>query len=161
MLLQRFTSSYQAGLVQAKAFRVLKKRTNDALRRFNLSATEWGVLGVLVEQRRSMTFKEVASEVGVKAPVVTKSIKHLCDLGHVTVNRSRNDTRVKHVAITPAGRHFIKATEPIVMKEVLKTFRGISKRNLLGYVMTLSAIIDSHYSRDVEAVDLDHMHTDA
>ncbi|MDA8596912.1 MarR family transcriptional regulator [Candidatus Pacebacteria bacterium] len=156
-----YNKSYKAGLLQAKAFRILKAHTNDALRPHGINATEWGILGVLLHERKGYSYSRIAEEIGVKVPFVTRSIRTLTDLGYISVAADPEDTRSKIAMLTKEGTAFMKKTEPAVMAHVLKTFKGISKRDVLGYIKTLSAIIDNHSVPKVEMLDLEHLKVEA
>jgi DNA-binding MarR family transcriptional regulator len=152
-----YRKSYKAGLLLAKAFRILKKRTNVTLAPAGISATEWGILGLLLEKKSGLKLSEIASEMGVKAPFVTRSINLLIEKNLVLVKVDTVDTRAKIALITESGKTFVKKTETKVMSEVMKVFKGADKRDVLGYVLTLIAIVEANNEAGQAAVDLDHM----
>lgn len=152
-----YRKSYRAGLLLSKAFRILKKRTNDVLAPHGINPTDWGVLGLLYESRQGLRLSEVAFEVGVKPPFVTKSVKGLIEKGYIELRVDEADTRAKLATITEAGKMFVKNTETEVMKEVMGVFEKTNKRDLIGYVNTLVSVVENNSKDDLESVDLEHM----
>lgn len=152
----QYRKTYNAGLLQAKAFRILKKHTNTALQSVDISATEWGILGLLVNNPKGLRFSKIAVMLGVKAPFVTNSMIILAKKKLLVINTDTIDTRVKIATLNDTGRDFLKKTEPIVAKEIKRTFNGTSLRNLYGYVATLHGIVET-YGADIENIDLSHL----
>ena len=155
--LLQYRKTYKAGLLQAKAFRILKYRTNEVLKPFAINATDWGVLGLLIDDKKGMQLRVIAQEVGVKPPYITRSIATLSKLGYVELKRSETDSRAQNAFITDKGKTFVQATEKKVLKQLKETFGDISTRSLLGYVQTLDSIVSSNANDKYNQIDLDHM----
>lgn len=154
--LLQYRKTYKAGLLQAKAFRILKSRTNEVLNPFGINATDWGVLGLIIDEKKGVQLRVIAQEVGVKQPYITRSIATLTKLGYVTQAQSETDARAQHAFITDKGRSFVQSTEKIVLKQLKETFGDISRLSLLGYVQTLDSIV-TNSDDQYQGVDLDHM----
>lgn len=152
----KYRKSYKAGLLQAKAFRILKHRTNLALSPFKVNATDWGVLGMLIEAKEGVQLRAIAEEVGVKQPYITKSIANLTALGYVETQLNKHDTRARDAYITEKGRDFAKMAEKVVVGQLKVTFAGVSMRSLYGYVKTLDTVV-TNFSNMADGVDLDHL----
>ena len=152
----QYRKTYNAGLLQAKAFRILKKHTNTALKPYDISATEWGILGLLQDERSDIKLSDIASALGVKAPFITRSMAVLLAKGYVTQVNLPKDARVRIARLTPTGKKFVTKTEPVVAKMIKTTFANISVRNLFGYVMTLHQIVEM-YQEDSRGIDLSHL----
>lgn len=152
----QYRKTYNAGLLQAKAFRILKKHTNNALQPMDISATEWGILGILLNNSQGLRLSKIAGLMGVKAPFVTQSMAILMEKNFVNIDNDKSDTRVKIAKLTAAGKDFIKKAEPLVAKEIKKTFSEVSIRNLLGYLSTLHAVVKT-YSEEIDSTDLSHL----
>ena len=94
-------STYSIGLLQAKSYRILKKKTTDFLDQFGLSTTNWALLGILYETTDDALFLfDIADALGVKPPFVTRVIKELQDRKLITVDKSTTDSRAKHIKLT-------------------------------------------------------------
>lgn len=152
-----YRKSYTAGLLLSKAFRILKRRTNEALAPYDITATEWGILGLLYESKHGVRLSDIAFEVGVKAPFVTKSINTLSKKQMVTVTSDPLDIRAKLANLTPAGKNFVLKVEKIVMSEVLQTLSHAKKRDVLGYVKTLISVVEHDKNHLHTTINLDHM----
>ena len=152
----KYRKTYKAGLLQSKAFRILKYRTKEVLKPFSINATDWGVLGLLIDDKKGMQLRVIAQEAGVKQPYITRSIATLSALGYVTLARSQTDARAQIAFITKTGTAFVQSTEKIVLKQLKETFGNTSKLSLLGYVQTLDAIV-SNAKDQYQEVDLDHL----
>lgn len=155
-LLFTYRKTYNAGLLQAKAFRILKKHTNIALAPFGISATEWGILGLLCSHSQGLSLTDIAHLLGVKPPFVTRSMAVLLEKKLVVTTVYKTDSRVKINTLTNKGALFIKQIEPAVAIEIKKTFTGVSVRNLFGYLSTLHTIVQA-YPLDSHTTDLSHL----
>lgn len=138
--LLQYRKSYKIGLLQTKAFRILKHQTNNALKPFGINATDWAVLGLLLEAPDGLQLKMLADELGVKQPYMTRSITGLKQLGFVTTEASSKDNRATDARITKKGVVFVNTTEVVIVKKIKPFFSEVSARNLLGYLQTLIAV---------------------
>ncbi len=151
-----YRTSYTAGLLQAKAFRILKKKTNEVLEPLDINATDWGVLGLLLRERQGFRLSELSREVGVKAPYISKSVDHLEIKSFITVRPDSVDSRVRIATITKEGQIFVARTEKLVVAQLKIVFKKVSKRDLYGYVKTLDTVVQQ-YSDVAKEVDLKHL----
>jgi len=55
----KYRKTYNAGLLYAKAFRVLKKKTNEVLQPLGVNATDWGILGILIGNKEGVALKVI------------------------------------------------------------------------------------------------------
>jgi MarR family transcriptional regulator for hemolysin len=126
-------TTYRVGLLQAKAFRILKQRTNEALSQFGITSIEWALLGLLADHE-NMNMRDVAAELGVEAPYVTEMVKRLNDKDFITLTRDTVDTRVKNLSLTKEGATFVKETELVVRNAMRHMAHGLGVSDLLGYI---------------------------
>jgi DNA-binding MarR family transcriptional regulator len=155
--LLQYRKTYKAGLIQAKAFRILKYRTNEVLKPYGINATDWGVLGLLIDEKKGIQLRVIAEEVGVKPPYITRSIATLSKLGYVVLKQSDVDARAQHAFITDTGKQFVQSTEKVVLRQLKETFGSISAGSLLGYIKTLDAIVTSNATLRYQRVNLGHL----
>ncbi len=158
-LLLEYRKSYTAGLLQSKAFRILKKKTNEVLEPLGINATDWGVLGLLLKEPKGLRLSDISKEVGVKAPYITKSINNLEKLGYVSVGVHASDTRAKIATVTKTGTAFVSQAEKLVAKQLKFVFKNVPIRDLLGYVRTLDVVVRDFKDTAAE-VELGHMSED-
>lgn len=133
-------TTYRAGLLQAKAYRILKQTTAEILSPLGISTVEWGLLGFLVDNPRSR-FQEIAFELGVEPPFVTVLAKHLIEMEVVMMEHDDDDSRVKTLSLSDKGKRFVVSTESTVRSQIRHLVSGASPRDLLGYLAVLETII--------------------
>ena len=133
-------TSYRIGLLQAKAYRILKQRTTLVLAPFGISTIEWALLGLLADTK-GLRMKQLADELGVEAPFVTTMVQQLQKKLLVHLELNELDKRVKTLALTNEGKRFVTETEPQVRSAMRPIIQGAGVTDLLGYVSILELII--------------------
>ncbi len=136
----RNRSTYRAGLLQARAFRFLKARTDEVLVPFGITSVHWALLGLLFE-KKSMRMSDLANELGVEAPFITMLINNLSKLRLVETEQDPEDSRAKCAKLTKAGLKFVPATEAQVRSAMRPVVHGISIGELMTYLKVLETII--------------------
>ena len=71
--------TYHIGLLQAHAYRVLKKYTKRYLAEYEIDDIEWSILGLLYSQES--TPGDIADKLGVEIPFVNKVSNALLEKG--------------------------------------------------------------------------------
>ncbi len=132
-------TTYRVGLLQAKAYRILKQSTAELLKPHGLSTFEWAFVGLLADND-SMRPKDAAYELGVEAPFVTQMVAGLKKKGLVQEARDKEDTRAKAISLTARGHDVVSKLEPIVRAGIRPLLGSISARDLLGYLTVLETI---------------------
>jgi DNA-binding MarR family transcriptional regulator len=151
-----YRTAYTAGVLQSKAFRILKKKTNEVLEPLDVNATDWGILGLLMREKAGLRLSELSREVGVKAPYITKSIDHLEKKDFVCVQQDSLDSRARIAVLTPAGKKFVINTEKLVVRQLKIVFKNVSTRDMYGYVKTLDTVVRD-FSEVAKTIDLQHI----
>ncbi len=136
----RNKTTYRVGLLQAKAFRILKQRTSAVLEGLGISTIEWAFLGLLSDQRE-LRYKDAASALGVEPPFVTSMVTHLGAVGLVAITKDESDSRVKILSLTVKGVAFVISTEVLVRSHMKYLVQGASAADLLGYLAVMERII--------------------
>lgn len=75
-----------------------------------------------------LTPSQLAAELGVKAPTVTKAVNRLQEQGFVTKSASTEDARQAHVFLTESGRDVLGAVSRAVRKTEKKALDGLNKK---------------------------------
>lgn len=138
-------TTYGIGLLQAKAFRILKQQTNEALKKYNISSVDWALLGVLHEHAAGLRLSEIASILGVEAPFVTQTMDSLLAQDLIDKTALGNDARVKMLQLTDKGKRLIPEIEAHTRKEMRHLLHGASPRDVLAYRKILKVIIDNSH----------------
>ena len=134
-------TTYQLGLLQAKAYRILKMRTNHALKPYNISTIEWALLGMLSEKKEGLTFGEIAKQLGVEAPFVTELLGKLEQKKLVTLVYSELDRRSKKAFISKDGMKLVSTVEKELRQTMRPLLKSASIKDVLAYRRILEVII--------------------
>jgi DNA-binding MarR family transcriptional regulator len=139
----RNRTTYRAGLLQAKAYRILKVRTNKELARIEkgISSIHWALLGLLHDEHDGMRPHEAALELGVEAAFVTALVAELRKKGFVTTKADASDNRSKRLCITEKGTAFVASAEPKLRGAMRPLLAGLSVTELSSYLVALEKIV--------------------
>jgi MarR family transcriptional regulator for hemolysin len=138
------SKTYQIGLLQTKAYRVLKQFVDDALEHLKVTSTEWAFLGLLYEANTGMRAMDIAHELGVEAPFVTVLIKKLEKQGFIEAREDSKDRRAKRICLTDLGRTFVKETEVYLRGELRTLIKGGNISDIASYITVLELIIENN-----------------
>ena len=133
--------TYLSGTVFMKSYRILRGQVVQALAKYGLTPTSWSLLGIVVSSPDGIRLKEVASRLGVKAPLVTMITHSLIERALVERMPHHLDKRAKLLVITTKGRRFIKTVEQDLGGELAFLLRGLSAEDMATYKRVLDTII--------------------
>jgi DNA-binding MarR family transcriptional regulator len=133
-------TSYQCGLLQAKAYRLLRSAAAASLEPYQLSVAEWSVL-VQLQGAGGMRHSHIATALQVEAPLVTALVKQLERKRLVRRSSDPQDSRAKRLFLTRKGAQMIPHLEDAVRGTVEEMFDGISDERLLAYFSVMEAIV--------------------
>jgi DNA-binding MarR family transcriptional regulator len=137
------SKTYQAGLLQASAYRILRERTKSVLSEYDISDIDWSILGLL-QDKVELTPGDLADILAVKVPFITKTCKNLMQKGLITKVGHDLDGRSFYFLLTDEGDKLVKKVEPVLRKKMVKLIYPISTRQLSGYVKTLEKIVANY-----------------
>lgn len=133
--------TYIAGSTQSKAYRLLREYVYEALGEYDLKPSYWTMLGLLAQAKDGIRQVEIAHEMHVKAPLVTAMAKHLQDRQLVQSVQNQFDARAKLLALTPAGKKFVKMVEADLNRSLMGLLSGLTELELQAYFKVLQTII--------------------
>lgn len=133
--------TYSVGLLQAKAFRVLKNETSQYLKPFALTTVDWAFLGILYHSKQGENPSDLARLMGVKAPYVTRIIQKMQKKRMISVSYPSGDKRIKMITLTKEGRAHVKAIETDLRLHMRSVMKGASMRDILGYIAVLKHLV--------------------
>jgi DNA-binding MarR family transcriptional regulator len=116
-IMDRDYSKY-LGFLLGVAFRGLKKKADQALAPFHLTAPQWGVLARLYEED-GLPVGEIANRIQTEVPTITRIVDLLEGKGYVVKKPSMEDRRSVQVFLTEKGMG-IEAPLREKIKEVLE-----------------------------------------
>ena len=131
--------TYEAGLLQAKAYRAMTNFMSCELAAFDLSLPDWAMLGLMMENSHIRP-GELAQELGVKPPVVTANLKRLEAAGLVERRVHDSDSRVSEVSLTSAGRKRVESVEASLRNTMRDFLKGIKVSELISYLNVLTKL---------------------
>ena len=133
--------TYHTGLMQAKAYRALKKHTRTMLQQYQLSTLDWALLGLLREATKGMRSLTIATDLGVEQPFVTVMLAKLKEKDLVTIVPDPSDGRAKLVTLTQKAKKLMPEIEKILRKSVSPLLQGASVQEVIMYVKVLEIIV--------------------
>jgi MarR family transcriptional regulator for hemolysin len=134
-------ATYQAGLVQSRAYRALNKAYAECLAVHSLSMTQWGLLGLLMHRER-VTHVEISTIFDVTPTMATKLVTSLEKQGWVERQVHHSDSRVKEVSLTPSGRTLVRSIEPKLRTKMGELLKGVSRKDMAAYLGVLAYLAE-------------------
>lgn len=129
-------ATYEAGMLQAAAYRNLMSFMTEALVSVGLTVSEWAVLGVLMTQGDTRP-SDIASIMDVKTPMATRLVRSLAEKGFVTEKAVELDQRGKMIAMTQNGRDVIMNYESTIRANMREFMSGVDRQDLIGYLRVI------------------------
>jgi MarR family transcriptional regulator for hemolysin len=134
-------ATYQAGLVQSRAYRALNKAYAEVLAVHSLSMTQWGLLGLLLH-RDSVTHVEISTIFDVTPTMATKLVTSLEKQKWVKRQAHANDSRIKEVVLTSEGRTLVRSIEPRLRTKMGELLKGVSRKEMAAYLGVLAYLAE-------------------
>ena len=134
--------TYQAGMIQAAAYRNLNAFLNRELQPAGLSVNEWALLGLLTDG--PVHPQEIARVMCVKSPMVPRLVEALLARNLATVTADSKDQRGKHVAITKSGSALLESTESRLRGAMQEYLSAVPRSDLATYIKVMSIIAQKH-----------------
>lgn len=132
-------TTYQAGLLQSRAFRKLSVFLNNALKEYNLTLTEWAFIGLVCDHKQ-VRMQSMAAFLDVEPPFATKLSRSLEEKALITRKVDEHDSRVRWITLTPAGTKIVKQVESGLRRQMRDYLKPISIRELIIYLHVLAKI---------------------
>ena len=129
-------ATYEAGMLQAAAYRNLSTFLTKALAPSHITMSEWSLLGILATVGPSRP-SDIAGTMDVKTPMATRLIQSLAEKGLVVETKVSDDHRGKLITMTPAGKKLLDKEELIVREAMRKYLKGVAREDLIGYLSVI------------------------
>ena len=134
------SKTHRVEFLQWQATRVLEQVLENILTPYQISLSEWRLLGLIREQGE-LQATEIALTMGVKLPLITRHIGSLKRKKWLTVLHHAKDRRIKRILLSPIGREKLQAMEKEMSKSFQKSFRSVTKEEIEGYRSVLTKIV--------------------
>ncbi|MEO6729061.1 MAG: MarR family transcriptional regulator [Candidatus Dojkabacteria bacterium] len=132
-------STYNTGIIQAKAYRAMRITLTSGLKKYGLSMSEWALLGTIYD-KKFVKYSELADLLEVKAPLITKIVDGLIDKELVSSIKDKDDKRSKLLTVTPKALGLIPTIEKEVKERTKNLISDITHPELLIYVKVLHSL---------------------
>ncbi len=136
-------STYQAALLHAKAYRILRNDIADMLKPFGISLPEWSTLET-VAKNSTIRSTELALELGVEIPMVTTLLHQLDEKKLILRSENTDDKRSRMIVLTPEGQALVDGIEEKFKTALPHYFEGLSLEDIHGHLRVLRRIIEKH-----------------
>lgn len=129
-------STYQAGVYQAKAYRVFKNMKNSALKKYSLTMMQWLVLGYIYDAGvEGVRITTLASELDTTQAFITTTVNFLEAKDFVTRLVDAADSRAKKVIMNESHRQLVEEIEQDLRNHLRKElYSKISREELVAYM---------------------------
>lgn len=112
---------------------------NNYLKLYDLSLSEWKVLGSLYE-RGELTPSDIGEMLGIKLPIATRLINHMEAKKLLKRSSGQPDKRKIEVQISPSGKRLAKQLEHSLRHEMRQFLGDISHKELETYLLVLNKL---------------------
>ena len=132
-------TTYESGVVQSTAYRVLSKRVTDLLKKHDITMMQWFVVGTIYGSGTGgIRLTDLARKIDTGLPFLTNMINLLETKGMVYRINNQEDSRSKLVVVTPTFSRKCKTIEADLRDGLRQElYAHISPEDLRVYVKVL------------------------
>ncbi len=140
--------TYHAGIVQSKAYRVLRHMMAELLKKHNLTMMQWSMLGLVYEAgSKGIRITDLAEAIDSTKAFITSSVRVLELRGYVTRTTDNVDTRSRIIRIKSESVAVVEKVEQELRAEMRsRIYADISPAELSAYVLVLNKIANIEHS---------------
>lgn len=135
-------TTYQSGVAQASAFRVVKHHTSHLLKDYNLTSMQWFTVGTVLDAgSEGVRISDLAKQLDTTLAYMTTTVNLLESRGILTKRAHQYDARTKLVAVNPKYKKTCTKIEEALrvrLREVL--YKNITPEELKIYIQVLYKI---------------------
>lgn len=140
-------TTYQSGVVQASAHRIISRVISDFLLQYGLSSMQWFIIGHIYDAGNSgIRLSDLNRRVHTTLPYITNTINLLESKGIVKKVSHSGDSRIKLVSIHDDYRSTVEEIESGLrehMRQKLYREDGIGRDELSDYIAVLYKIVQN------------------
>ena len=141
-------TTYQSGIAQAAAHRVVNRTVSDFLLRYDLTAMQWFTIGAISDAGKAgIRLSDLTRRLDTTLPYVTNTINLLESKNMVQKITHSGDSRIKLVSVTPAYSPQVAEIERELrehLRVVLYDEDHISRDELQTYISVLYKLSQAH-----------------
>ncbi len=135
-------TTYQSGVVQASAYRTVRKFTADALKPYKLTCMQWFLIGLVCDTGAlGIRITDLSKKLDTTLAYTTGAVNALESRGIIQKKTDKNDGRTKLVVINPSYTGKCLEIEAYLRGSLRKLFYDkVSAEEMATYVTTLFKI---------------------
>ncbi len=135
-------TTYQSGIAQASAFRIVKKHTAFALREYGLTSMQWFTIGAVLDSGKDgIRLSDLARKLDTTLAYMTTTVNLLESRSILNKKAHAKDARTKLITVKPSYVSTCSEIEEHLRKELRKLLYGnISPDELTTYIKVLYKI---------------------
>lgn len=132
-------TTYQTGVLQARAYRALKSFMASHLKPHQLTFVQWSILGLSYDYmpKGGIKVSQLAQLLNVEISLVTTTLNHMEPRGLLERVEDEEDNRAKRVVVTREGEKRVKKIESKLGRELEAWLDDIHDKQLALYIRTL------------------------
>lgn len=130
-------NAYTVMLAKIRAFRATRDVIAQSLRPFSITVTEWLYLGALDKQTQAVGPKQLAEELNVSMPLITRYTKQLQAKGYITMITNESDRRERTITLSHDGERLLNTSEPVVRDALKLWLEAIPQNEIRTYITVL------------------------
>lgn len=133
--------TFEAGILQARAYRNLRAFMQDNLEKYDLTMMQWALLGsIATTGSKGITINELAHILDVEGSLITTMVNTAVKTGTIQKRTHPTDSRVRIVFATKAGTTLVERVESDLRNAMRTWLKDIPRTSLLRYLRTLEKI---------------------
>lgn len=121
--------------------KVATEPVSHKLAELNLTLGQMKLMAVLQYKDSDVTVKDLAEELALSLPAVSRALDPVCRLGYVERQENAQDRRMKDVRISPAGREALAALTAVRLALITEFNDSLSERERERLSSALSPLL--------------------
>ncbi|MGB4758464.1 MAG: MarR family transcriptional regulator [Candidatus Saccharimonadales bacterium] len=137
-------TTYRSGVLQARAWRTIKRLTDDWLREYGITTAQWVVIGMVHDSgKQGIRITDLAKQTDTTLSFLTHTVNLLESKSILTRVEHASDSRAKMVRMADHYTKTCKQIEAELSEKLAATlYSKVSKADLHTYVKVLFAFSD-------------------
>lgn len=137
----RDLTTYQACILQARAYRVLKDFVAKQLDGYDITMMEWVLLGVVHEAgSKGVSPSMLSQQLDVSLPMITRMLNSLNAAGYITRRNVLKDKRQQIIMATQQGRRLAQNIEGQVRGAMKEWLKDVNREDIAAYVRLMDRL---------------------
>jgi DNA-binding MarR family transcriptional regulator len=133
--------TFEAGILQARAYRNLRVFMQDNLEKHQLTMMQWALLGTIADAGEGgITINDLARTLDVEGSIITNMVNTAVKSGVAQKRVHPADNRSRIVVATKTGQELVEKVEAELRVAMRAWLKGVPRAALFSYLRTLERI---------------------